>query len=585
MFRYALLRILGAIPTLFLVIAIAFLMVHSAPGGPFDSERALSPEIERNIARAYHLDESLPQQFARYIRGVWRGDFGPSFSYRDTTVSELIRDAFPVSMRLGLAAMVLALCVGITSGLLAALRRDTFIDRMVSGISMIGISVPVFVVAPVLVLVFAVYLDWLPASWAGGSGLSQLALPVIALALPQVAYIARLVRGNMITVLNSDFVRTARAQGLSTASIIRYHAFKPALLPLLSYMGPALAGIVTGSVIVEEVFGVPGVGRFFVQGALNRDYTLVLGITIFYATLIIALNLVVDILYGYVDPRIRAPMNPFRRQVRESRVVIFCGALLLLFAAIAIFGPLLSPHEYARTDFSNALLKPTVTGFHVFGTDEFGRDVFVRTLMGARVTLFVAVVASIVSLGIGVIYGAVAGFVGGKLDAFMMRAVDALYALPFIFFVILLMVVFERNFLLIFVAIGAINWLDMARIVRGQTMSIKQRQFVDAARIIGVSSTGIIFRHIMPNLFGIVVVYLTLTIPQAILIESFVSFLGLGVQEPQTSLGALVNDGVSQMEQAPWLLIIPATVLAGLLLSFNFLGDGLRDLTDPRSKT
>jgi oligopeptide transport system permease protein len=184
-----------------------------------------------------------------------------------------------------------------------------------------------------------------------------------------------------------------------------------------------------------------------------------------------------------------------------------------------------------------------------------------------------------------VAYGALAGFVGGKLDAVMMRAVDALYALPFVFFVILLMVVFERNFLLIFVAIGAVNWLDMARIVRGQTISLKHREFVDAARLAGVSTAGIIWRHITPNLFGVVIVYLTLTIPQAILFESFLSFLGLGVQEPQTSLGALVSNGVSQMESAPWLLVIPAGILAFILFCFNFLGDGLRDVVDPRKET
>ena len=306
MFRYALLRILGAIPTLFAVVALAFLMVHAAPGGPFDAERALSPEIEANIAQAYHLDESLSRQFLRYVSGLWRGDFGPSYRYRDYSVSELIRNSLPVSLQLGSIAMLLALIAGISAGLAAALRSNTALDRVVSGIAMAGISVPVFVVAPVLVLVFAVYLKWLPASWTGADDASRMVLPVIALALPQIAYIARLVRGNMITVLKSDFVRTARAQGLKMSTIVRYHALKPAMLPLLSYMGPAVAGILTGSVVVEEVFGINGLGQLFVRGALNRDYTLVLGITVFYAALIVLLNLVVDLMYGVIDPRIRA---------------------------------------------------------------------------------------------------------------------------------------------------------------------------------------------------------------------------------------------------------------------------------------
>jgi oligopeptide transport system permease protein len=281
-------------------------MVHAAPGGPFDAERRLPAEIEANVARAYHLDESLPEQFLRYVQGLSHGDFGPSYRYRDYTVAELIRGAFPLSMQLGLLAMVLALVAGISAGLAAALRSNTILDRLITGVAMTGISVPIFVIAPLMVLIFAVYLQWLPASWTGGSGATRLVLPVIALALPQIAYIARLTRGNMIAVLKSDFVRTARAQGLSTASIVRFHALKPAMLPLLSYMGPALAGILTGSVVVEKVFGIPGIGQFFISGALNRDYTLVLGITIFYAALIIFLNLLVDLLYGFFDPRIRS---------------------------------------------------------------------------------------------------------------------------------------------------------------------------------------------------------------------------------------------------------------------------------------
>ena len=267
--------------------------------------------------------------------------------------------------------------------------------------------------------------------------------------------------------------------------------------------------------------------------------------------------------------------------LRNRAVAVFGGALILL-CVIAVVGPWLSPHDYQQTDFDNLLSPPTLESGHIFGTDDLGRDLFVRTMLGVQVTIVVAVVASIVSLCIGVVYGAVAGYAGGRVDAVMMRFVDTLYALPFIFFVILLMVVFERNFLLIFVAIGAINWLDMARIVRGQTLSLREREFVQAARLIGVSTTGILFRHIAPNLVGVVIVYVTLTIPQAILVESFLSFLGLGIQEPQTSLGALVDAGVNQLEGASYMLLLPAVLLAAILLCFNFLGDALRDVFDAR---
>ena len=305
MFRYTLRRFLGAIPTLLLVILLAFLMVHSAPGGPYDSERALPPEVESNIARAYHLDEPLPRQLVRYLGGLIQGDLGPSYRFPDYSVSEVIGGAFPTSFKLGSMSILLALLVGISAGVFAALRRNTMLDRALMSISMTGISVPVFVVAPVLVFLFAVKLNWLPAGWSTQTGWRAWLLPVTTLALPQIAYIARLTRASMIEVLGSDFIRTARAQGLTTLELIRYHALKPALLPVLSYLGPAIAAVLTGSVVVEEVFGIPGLGQFFVRGALNRDYTLVLGIVIFYAALIVALNFIVDVLYGVIDPRVR----------------------------------------------------------------------------------------------------------------------------------------------------------------------------------------------------------------------------------------------------------------------------------------
>jgi len=303
--RYALLRLLGAIPTLLLVIVLAFLMVHAAPGGPFVDERGLPPAIEARLDEAYDLDKPLPEQLWRYMVRLAHGDFGPSFRYTDYTVSELIAGAFPLSLRLGAAAMALALVVGLAAGILAALRSNSLADRFVMTFAMTGISIPVFVFAPVLVLFLAVRLHWLPAGWSGNEGPARWILPIVSLALPQIAYIARLMRASMIDVLGSDFIRTARAQGLGTVAVVRYHALKPALLPVLSYMGPAVAAILTGSVVVEEVFGIPGLGQLFVRGALNRDYTLVLGIVIFYAVLVITLNLVVDILYGVIDPRIR----------------------------------------------------------------------------------------------------------------------------------------------------------------------------------------------------------------------------------------------------------------------------------------
>jgi oligopeptide transport system permease protein len=280
-------------------------MIRLAPGGPFDSEKVLLREIEANLRAAYHLDEPLPMQFVRYLGNLVRADFGPSFQYRDYTVTELIMTGFPVSLRLGGAAMILALVIGVTAGSLAALRQNTRTDYTVMAASMTGISIPNFVMAPILILIFAVYLGWLPAGGLGDGGIRNLILPVVSLALPQIAYIARLTRGSMIEVLRSPFIRTARAQGLPMGKIVVRHALKPALLPVVSYLGPATAAVITGSVVIEQIFGVPGLGRFFVQGALNRDYTLVMGVVVFYGVLIIAANFLVDLAYAWLDPKVK----------------------------------------------------------------------------------------------------------------------------------------------------------------------------------------------------------------------------------------------------------------------------------------
>ncbi|HVZ69723.1 MAG TPA: oligopeptide ABC transporter permease OppB [Rhizomicrobium sp.] len=312
MLSYAVRRLLGAVPTLFVVITLTFFMMRAAPGGPFDTQRALPPEIAANIKKVYNLDKPLIVQYGLYLERLAHFDLGPSFKNRDFTVTELIAQGLPVSARLGLLAISFAVVFGVTLGVLAALKQNRAADFGVMTLAMIGITVPTFVMAPLLTLVFGVYgisafgyeIELPVAGWGGGAAINLL-LPVAVLALPQIAIIARLVRGSMVEVLHSNYVRTARAKGLPNRVVVWRHALPAAILPLVSYLGPAIAGLLTGSLIVETIFSLPGIGRYFVNGALNRDYTLVMGVVIVYATLVIVMNLISDLLYAVLDPRVR----------------------------------------------------------------------------------------------------------------------------------------------------------------------------------------------------------------------------------------------------------------------------------------
>jgi oligopeptide transport system permease protein len=272
------------------------------------------------------------------------------------------------------------------------------------------------------------------------------------------------------------------------------------------------------------------------------------------------------------------------QRFRSNRAAMVALILLCIIVFLAVFGPIISPFAYDEMDWTAFSQAPSFISGHIFGTDTSGRDMFVRTMVGARVSLSLGLLATAVALLIGVTYGAISGYKGGRTDMAMMRLVDVLYALPFMFFVILLMVLFGRHIWLVFIGVGAVEWLTMARIVRGQTLSLKQREFIEAARAIGASPRRIIARHIVPNLLGVVLVYATLTVPQVILIESFLSFLGLGVQEPLTSWGVLIKEGAAELENAPWLLIFPGVFLAVTLMCLNFIGDGLRDAFDPKDR-
>jgi len=304
--RFVFRRALSIIPTIFVIITLGFFIIRAAPGGPFSREKAVPPGVLANLEAKYHMDEPLIMQYFRYLGDVLRGDLGPSFKNKDYTVNELIALSLPVSVTLGLVALAIAVLLGVTAGIISAIKQNSAVDYTFMSVAVTGISVPTFVIGPVLMLVFAVTLKWLPTSgWIDGrNGLKTLIMPAVTLSLAQFAYIARLTRASMLETLRSDYIRTARAKGLSMPVIIFKHALKGACLPVVSYLGPAMAGLITGSVVVEKIFAVPGLGIHFIRAATNRDYTMIMGDVIVYSLILIALNFIVDIIYGFLDPRI-----------------------------------------------------------------------------------------------------------------------------------------------------------------------------------------------------------------------------------------------------------------------------------------
>ncbi|MDE2305622.1 MAG: ABC transporter permease subunit [Gammaproteobacteria bacterium] len=302
--RFLIARLSSAVPTLLCIVTITFFLIRFAPGGPFDQEQALPADVAANLNAAYGLDRPIVDQYLRYLHGLLHGDFGPSFRYRDFTVTELIDQGLPVSFTLGGIALLIAVIAGVGVGTLAAVGRGGMADRTVLGLAVLGVAVPSFVLLPALGLLFGVELHWLPvAGWNPGR-VDDMVLPVVTLALPPLAYIARLQRGSMSEALQSPYVRTAFAKGLPLRTVVLRHALRPALIPVVSYLAPAGAMVMTGSLVVETIAGLPGIGRYLVQGALNRDYTLVLGMVIVYSTLLIALGLVADLLIAALDPRV-----------------------------------------------------------------------------------------------------------------------------------------------------------------------------------------------------------------------------------------------------------------------------------------
>ena len=541
-----------------------------------------------------------------------------------------------MTLTYGAWSFVVAVLVGVSLGIAAAVRHNTILDYLAVGVSIGAQVLPNFVLAPILTLVFTLWLGWLPGGgWQGGEW-PYLVMPVIALSTSFMASIARITRSSMLEVLNTGFIRTARAKGLPRRRIVFHHALKPALVPVISYLGPAFVGMITGSVVIDVFFATGGIGQFFVNSALNRDYPGDHGghhprrgpdrpvqprgrppvrldrppHPVLSRVALLSGRRTIPEIDGSGNRRTARSLTPAsgrepdrsaapagrslwqdaRRRFLRNRAAVASLVVLALVALFALFGDFVAAWSNEEIDW--AMLgnvadegAPSLANGHFFGVDELGRDLFARTVQGTRISLMVGIVGALISVVVGTLYGATAGYFGGRLDGVMMRIVDVLMAIPYMFVLILFMVVFGRSILMLFIGIGLISWLDMARIARGQTLGLKNREFVEAAVAIGVKPRRIILRHVVPNLLGVVIVYATLLVPSMIIYESFISFLGLGVQEPNTSWGALINAGASQMQYGTlWQLLFPLFFFVVTLFSFFFLGDGLRDALDPRDR-
>ncbi len=305
MSKYILRRALGLIPTMFIIVTICFFFIRLAPGGPFSREKKIDPQILKNIQAKYHMDEPILVQYVRYLGEVVRGDLGPSYKYKDYDVNYFIKKSLPRSLLLGTLALLIAVVMGMGAGMLSSLRQNTWVDYLSMSVAVVGISVPLFVIGPVLMYIFAIKMNILPTSgWIDEQGFKALIMPVITLSLPYFATVARLSRASFLESLRSDYVRTARAKGLKTSVIMFKHVLKGASLPVVSYLGPAFSGIITGSIVIEQIFRIPGIGHHFIQSAFNRDYTMILGTVIVYSLILVLMNFLVDVLYGFLDPRI-----------------------------------------------------------------------------------------------------------------------------------------------------------------------------------------------------------------------------------------------------------------------------------------
>jgi ABC-type dipeptide/oligopeptide/nickel transport system permease component len=649
-------RLVGLIVTLFLVVSAGFIVLRVAPGGPFSVEPTASPAVLRGLAQTYRSTDALIKQYGDYLLRALRFELGPSYVHADSDVSDHIALALPRSISLGSLAIAVAVVFGVSAGIGSALKRRSVCGRVVTSLMIIGLFVPLFVIGPALVFIFGLKLNWLPvAGWLGRSGPAALVLPVVTLASPAFALITRYARRRAQESLDSDLVRAAQAEGLNTTAIAFRYLLKATLVAIVGRLGPVLSVTIVGSVVVEYVFQIPGLGRRFVISSLSRDYTMIVGIVIVYSTVFLVLRCVVGILRGFLGLRgsnsLRdatrhnherrigdrssdtVQLSPWDR-FRKNRAAVISLVVAALLAAVTLIGPILLPqlhgneiaeHRYLPPSFRTAadlliereesriemanhsggateLTTEQRVDLDVFrermatettevdgksvlvhqrryllGTDALGRDMLTRVMHGGQISILIALFCTVVSVLLGAVVGGAAACSARRLERRVTGGVGYAAELPWILVAMVLLVIFgrsTRNLLLLFIVL---TWFQPARMVCRRIASLRRCEYVDAARVAGAGTFQVFGRHLAPNLLGVIADRAVLGIPIIIMLEGFVSFLGLGVLAPVASWGSLAGEGFTAMRAYPWLFFGPALAMTIFLVSMVLVGKGLHD--------
>ena len=606
--RYLGKRLISTIPLLLVISFVVFMFIHMIPGDParLVAGQDATKEDVAVVREQLGLDEPLFVQYGKYMKGLFTGDLGNSIK-NGKTVAETIAPRLKPTIMLTFSSMIWAAIIGIAIGIIAAVFHGRILDYVGMIIAIAGISVPSFWLGLELIQLFSVSLGWLPTS--GLETWKSYILPSLTMGAGIMAVLARFSRSSMLETMREDYVRTARAKGLSESLVVMRHAFKNSLIEIVTVAGLQIGGLLSGSVMAETVFSIPGLGRLLVDSIQMRDYKVVQALLLFFATEYILINLIVDVLYGVINPRVRmsrggekmadknttsninlaaaeelpkaqSKFKEFVKKFMKRKTAVISLAFIVFIILMAIIGPYVVPYDPQAPDYTAMMQGPSAA--HIWGTNEYGQDVFSRLMVGTRLSLTCALTATIIGTAIGVVLGLIAGFYGGIIDSLIMRCCDVLFAFPDILLAIAVVAIIGQGMVNVMIAVAVFTVPSFARIIRSATISVKQAPYVEVARSLGCSNTRILFVHIFPGTIQSMIVNFTMRVGTAILAASSLSFLGFGANVTEPDWGSMLSTGRNYLNTAPHMVLFPGILIFLTVLAFNLLGDGLRDTLDPK---